>query len=419
MLTSILRYPAYRWLWLSNLAGSAGRWSLVLILGVQVLELTHSSFWVGAALFATQGPVILLAPLSGVLADRFDRRTLNAASTALSAVATEAFALLSLSGHLTLPVTMLLATLYGVSFVLQMTLRSTLVPSLVAPHDLLNAVSLSQVGTQGAEFIGPALTTPFLVAGGPAMAWTVCAVLYTAATLLILPIGPARAMPAGAARRPTRMLDSFRYFGVRPLALTAICAVALHCALTMAYQGMLPMFVSNDLNAASSSYGALLTSIGLGAVVGSLLLAGLATGRHRALIFLVSLLGSGLFLSAMAVARDNLMAIGLGFFVGGTQAVFMSMALALIQSSVEDSFRGRATSVFQLITLTPMALIGWGMGGLADVVEPRPVMVVSGLCFVVAMALFAALSPWLRRLFRADGWEVAPGGPAPEVAAQA
>ena len=65
----------------------------------------------------------------------------------------------------------------------------------------------------------------------------------------------------------------------------------------------------------------------------------------------------------MAVARDNLMAIGLGFFVGGTQAVFMSMALALIQSSVEDSFRGRATSVFQLITLTPMALIGWGMGG--------------------------------------------------------
>lgn len=46
-------------------------------------------------------------------------------------------------------------------------------------------------------------------------------------------------------------------------------------------------------------------------------------------------------------------------------------------------------------------------------------MVVSGLCFVVAMALFAALSPWLRRLFRADGWEVAPGGPAPEVAAQA
>lgn len=418
MLTSILRYPAYRWLWLSNLAGSAGRWSLVLILGVQVLQLTHSSFWVGAALFATQGPVILLAPISGMLADRFDRRTLNAASTALSAVTTEAFALLSLSGRLTLLLTMLLATLYGVSFVLQMTLRSTLVPSLVSREDLLNAVSLSQVGTQGAEFVGPAITTPFLVAGGPAMAWTVCAVLYTAATLLVLPIGPARATPEGAERRAVRMGESFRYFAVRPLVLTAIFAVALHCSLTMAYQGMLPMFVSNDLNSASSTYGALLTSIGLGAVVGSLLLAGLSTGRHRSLIFVVSLVGSGLFLTAMGAARDNLLAIGLGFFVGGTQAVFMSMALALIQASVDNSFRGRATSVFQLITLTPMALIGWGMGGLADVVEPRPVMVVSGICFVAAMALFAAFSPWLRRLFRSDGWEVASDLRASEVAAQ-
>jgi MFS family permease len=418
MLTSIVRYPAYRWLWLSNLAGSAGRWSLVLILGAQVLALTHSSFWVGAALFATQGPVILLAPVSGILADRFDRRTLNAASTALSAVATEAFALLSLSGHLTLLLTMLLATLYGVSFVLQMTLRSTLVPSLVSREDLLNAVSLSQVGTQGAEFIGPAITTPFLVAGGPAMAWTVCALLYTAATLLVIPIGPARATPEGAERQPVGMRQSFRYFTLRPLVLTAIFAVALHCSLTMAYQGMLPMFVSNDLHALSSTYGALLTSIGLGAVVGSLLLAGLSTGRYRSLIFVVSLVGSGVFLSAMGAVHDNLLAIGLGFFVGGTQAVFMSMALTLIQGSVDNSFRGRATSVFQLITLTPMALIGWGMGGLADVVEPAPVMVVSGLCFVAAMALFAALSPWLRRLFRPDGWEVAADLRASEVAAQ-
>ena len=415
MLTSVVRYPAFRWLWLSGLAGSAGRWSLVLVLGAQVLQLTHSSFWVGAALFATQGPVILFAPVSGMMADRFDRRTLNAASTALSAVATGAFALLSLTGRLTLPLAMLLSVLYGVSFVLQMTLRSTLVPSLVAPRDLLNAVSLSQVGTQGAEFLGPFITTPFLVAGGPALAWTVCTVLYVASTLLILPIGPTRATPDGAERRRVRMSESFRYFAIRPLVLTTICAVALHCSLTMAYQGMLPMFVSNDLGATNSTYGALLTSIGLGAVVGSLVLAGLATGRHRPLIFLVSLVGSGVFLTAMGAARDNLLAIGLGFFVGATQAVFMSMTLALIQSSVDNSFRGRATSVYQLITLTPMALIGWGMGGLADVVEPRPVMVVSGLAFVAAMAFFGGFSPWLRRLFRPEGWEAGAGLRPPEA----
>lgn len=414
MLTS-LRYPAYRWLWLSNLGGSAGRWALVLVLGAQILALTHSSFWVGAALFATQGPVILLAPVSGWMADRFDRRTLNAASTALSAAATGLFALLSATGRLNLTVAMCLAVLYGVSFVLQMTLRSTLVPSLVAPKDLLNAVSLSQVGTQGAEFLGPAITTPFLVAGGPALAWTVCALLYVAATILVLPIGPARAERVGHAEQGG-LRHSFRYFLVRPLVLATICAVALHCSLTMSYQGMLPMFVSNDLDATSSVYGALLTSIGLGAVVGSLLLARFSAPPHRPLIFVLSLLGSGLSLTALAISSSGPLALLMGFLTGGTQAVFMSMTLALIQGAVDNRYRGRATSVYQLITLTPMALIGWGMGGLADVVEPRPVMLVSGLAFVIAMALFGLLSPPLRGLLGAGAWQGSAAAMPPEVA---
>jgi hypothetical protein len=93
-----------------------------------------------------------------------------------------------------------------------------------------------------------------------------------------------------------------------------------------------------------------------------------------------------------------------GFVAGGTQAMFMSATLALVQSSVGNEFRGRATSLYQMITLTPMALFGWGMGGLADIVEPRPVMVAGGALFLVAMAVYAWRSPWLRGLFRPDGW---------------
>jgi hypothetical protein len=89
----------------------------------------------------------------------------------------------------------------------------------------------------------------------------------------------------------------------------------------------------------------------------------------------------------------------------------MSMTLALIQSSVDDDFRGRATSFYQMITLAPMAVFGWGMGGLADVTEPRPLMVVSGIAFLVAMAAYAASSPWLRRLFDPAGWQDARAGP--------
>ena len=404
---SSFRYPTYRWLWLSNLAASAGRWALVLILSAQLLQLTHSSFWVGLGLFLTQGPVILLAPYSGVLADRFDRRTLNVVAASLSAVTTGVFGLLSWLGLVSLLSILTLSLLFGLSFVFQMTLRSTLVPSLVPPEKLVNAISLFQVGTQGAQFLGPALATPLLVKQGPAAAWSLCAVLYVAAAVLSVFVGERRAPKRQNAARH-RLVASFHYMRARPLAWIAILAVALHCSLTMAYQGMLPMFVSTDLRAGASSYGLLLSTIGLGAVIGSLALAHFSDSRYRPALFVLSLVGSGASLSIMGGAPSIGVAVVSGFFVGGTQAMFMSMTLALIQATVDDEFRGRATSFYQLITLAPMAVLGWGMGGLADVTEPRPLMVVSGLLFLLVMAAYAALSPQLRRLFSTAGWREAP-----------
>jgi MFS family permease len=404
---SSLRQPAYRWLWCGNVAGSAGRWALVLVLSAQLLQVTHSSFWVGLGLFLTQGPVVLVAPFSGALADRFDRRKLNVAAVSVSALTTGLFALLTWLGAMSLPIMLVLSLLFGVSFVFQMTLRSTLVASLVPRAGILNAVSLFQVGTQGAQFLGPILATPLLATRGPAAAWLLCSLLYAAAAVLSARVGESRVSGGGGDRGESiadRLASSLRYLRMRPLAWTAILAVTIHCSLTMAYQGMLPMFVSMDLGAGTSSYGALLATIGVGAVTASLVMARLSGERHRPALFIVSLLGSGVGLSVLGLARDTTVAYVAGFVAGGTQAMFMSATLALVQSSVGNEFRGRATSLYQMITLTPMALFGWGMGGLADVVEPRPVMVAGGALFLVAMAVYAWRSPWLRGLFRPDGW---------------
>ena len=400
---SSFRYAAYRWLWLGNVMGSAGRWVLVLVLSTQLFQITHSSFWVGLGLFLTQGPVVLMAPFSGALADRLDRRMLNVASAAASSVTTALFALMTWLGLISLPVILCLSLLFGLSFVFQMTLRSTLVPSLVPHAGILNAVSLFQVGTQGAQFLGPALATPLLALEGPATAWAFCSLLYAASAVLSVGVGESR-VPASETTTRHRLTGSLRYLRVRPLAWAAICAVALHCSLTMAYQGMLPMFVAMDLRADASSYGALLTSIGVGAVVGSLCLARLSDRSHRPALFAVSLVGSGLALSVLGAAPSVPVAVVAAFVTGGTQAMFMSMTLALVQSSIDNEYRGRATSLFQMITLTPMALFGWGMGGLADVTEPRPIMVLGGVAFLIAMAVYAARSTWIRGLFRSEGW---------------
>jgi len=365
--------------------------------------MTHSSFWVGLGLFLTQGPVILLAPFSGALADRFDRRTLNLLSSLVSAAVTAMFGVLSWAGIDSLAVWMALALLFGLSFVAQMTIRATLTPSMVPPDTLLNATSLVQVGLQGAQFAGPLLATPILAAYGPAAAWAFCSVLYVISAVLCARIGEVR----GGGRRDDGgfgLTVAYRYLRSRGAAWVAVWAVALHCMLTMSYQGMLPMFVAVDLHAEPATYGALLTSIGLGAVIGSLALAQFSGPRPRAALFVYALVFSGIALTLLGVTRNAGFALALGFLVGSSQAMFMSMTLAIIQSSVEDEYRGRATSFYQLITLTPMALFGWGMGGLADITEPRPLMIAAGIAFILSMVVYGFFSSWLRGLLGPTGW---------------
>src|ERR671937_1483702 len=104
-----LRHSGYRWLWFSSAAGNSGRWAFSMAIGWLTLELTHSGFWVGAAVFATSGPIILVSPLAGLLADRFDRRRVLGAAFALSALASGGIATLSALHVLYLPGLLLLA----------------------------------------------------------------------------------------------------------------------------------------------------------------------------------------------------------------------------------------------------------------------------------------------------------------------
>ena len=408
---SSFRYPKFRWLWLSNLAGSAGRWTLVLVLSVQLLQMTHSSFWVGLGLFLTQGPAILLAPFSGALADRMDRRALNVISCLVSAAVTALFGLVTWVHAESPALWMALSLAFGVSFVAQMIVRATLTPSTVPREGLLNATSLIQVSLQGAQFLGPFLATPILAAGGPALAWAFCSLMYLVAAALSITVGESR---GGGERHNlgSGLVLAYRNLRLHGAAWVAILVVALHCTLTMSYQGMLPMFVAADLHAGTPTYGALLASIGLGAMIGSLGLAQFSGRRYRPALFVYATLISGFALSALGAVTTPDFALILGFCVGSSQAMFMSMTLAIIQSSVDDEYRGRATSIYQMITLTPMALFGWGMGGLADITEPRPLLIACGIAFVLLMAIYVAFSTRLRALFTVDGWRLAAQVPA-------
>ena len=391
-----LRYGGYRWLWISNAAGNSGRWAFSMAIGWLTLELTHSGFWVGALVFASSGPLILVSPLAGMLADRIDRRLLLAAAFGVTALACGGIALLSGLHLLSLPALIVLGVTFGAGFSVQVVAWNVIVPQLVPRADLLNAISLAAVARQGSQFVGPALATPLFVLAGPAAAFWLCFALYALALLLTLPIPAVR--PVGYHGMLEPIAEGLRYMRAVPVVWLLIVLVGAHCTLTMAYMGLLPSFVAGTLHGGDGLFGTIMTVVGLGAIVGSLALAAMTSTRQRGPWLLFTCVVSGLSLTLLGLAREPVLATVAAFLVGASQTMAMSVTLAMLQEWAKDEYRGRVTSVYNLLSGGPMALMGWGDGGLADVYPPALVLIASGLAFLAVMAAMAARWADVRRL---------------------
>ena len=132
-----------------------------------VYEVTRSNAWVGFVTMAAQLPSLVVTPLAGLLADRFDRRRVLAGTFTLNLLNNLLLALLVLSGQIT-PVGLLsIALVNGILRATEMPTTQALLPNCVPAHYLLNAVALHQLMQQGSRMMGPVLLLPLIHVLGP------------------------------------------------------------------------------------------------------------------------------------------------------------------------------------------------------------------------------------------------------------
>ena len=160
---SALRHPHFRRLWIGTFCSTAGQWVQSATLGWVVYDLTQSSALLGAVLSMRAIPMLLLAPVSGVVAERYDRRYALALSQLVVVFISFAIAL-GLALH-RLQVWHLFAftLLAGVGMVFDRTMRNTLVFGTVPRADVANAVALNSIAFSLMRTAGPA-AAGFLIA---------------------------------------------------------------------------------------------------------------------------------------------------------------------------------------------------------------------------------------------------------------
>jgi len=398
----------FRQLWLGQVVSQMGDWFDTIALYTIILNLTGSGRDVGLLLVARFVPSFLCGSMSGVVADRFSRRTIMIVSDLLRAVVVLGFLFVRRADQL---------WIIYVLTVLQLSLstffepaKTAAVPSIVTDRELVSANAISSVTwsimlTLGAA-IGGLITGWF----GTNAAFVLDALSYLLSAALIynvnLPKRPKRErqkLTFGRALGITETIEGARYVKRRPSVL-ALLLVKPAWGLGGGILTLLAVFGERIFpvgKSAATGIGVLFAARGIGTAVGPIVarrIAGEGTKRLQVSIGIAFLIG-GIFYFAFGASTSFIVALlvlGIAHTGGSILWVFSTV---LLQRSVEDNFRGRVFAAeLALLTLT-MAASNYVTGELLDRfgVSPRIVTMGIGVFFLLPGIIWFASRRWWDR----------------------
>lgn len=398
-----LRRFNYR-LWAAGaLVSNVGTWMQRIAQDWLVLnELTRQSGTaVGFVMSLQFGPPILLMPLAGFLADRYDKRRLLMATQSAMMLCALGLGLLVLSGHVQLWQVYAFAGIVGCVSAIDSPVRQTFVAELVGERDLPNAVALNSSIFNSAQLIGPALAGALIAFSGTGWVFIVNAASFVAviaalAGMRLDELAPPT--PAGSAQPRPSIADGLRYIRRHPDLMMALAMLFLVATYGLNFPIFVSTMVVREFHGEAHLYGALSSTMAVGSVLGALLSAsrqppGLRRLARSALAF--GVLGTLAALMPVPVPFGGMLLL-----LGIAAQVFTTSANSFVQLGTEPALRGRVMAIYMGIFLgcTPLGapLVGW----VADTLGPRWALGVGA-----ASGMLAATVAWAfarRRLRRED-----------------
>lgn len=398
LLRRSFRHRNYRLFFLGQGVSLIGTWLTRVALGWWVYRLTGSELMLGAVAFAGQIPTFLLAPLGGVLSDRYDRHRMLVVTQALGMLQSGLLALLAMSTWARIEYILLLAAFQGVINAFDTPARQAFLVEIVeAREDLPNAIALNSSMVNGARLIGPSFAGLLIALFGEAGCFAIDAVTYVAV------LGSLLLMRVARRERPRLNPPMFSELGAglayaarsRPIRAVLVL-LALVSLFGAPYSTLMPVFAAQLLGGGPSTLGFLMAAAGAGAVVGGLWLAARSSVSGLGTSIAVSALAFGAALVAFSFSRTLILSLALMVITGAGMMVQMAGSNTVLQTLVDEDKRGRIMSLYTMAFFGMMPLGSLAAGVFADRFGAPNTLLVGGLITILSGLVFWRMLPTLQ-----------------------
>ncbi|MDG2277453.1 MAG: MFS transporter [Pseudomonadales bacterium] len=401
----VLLVRNFVWLWIGSLGSSFAMNMQIIARGWLVYTLTSSAIDLAWVTMSFMLPTVLFSLYGGVLADRLQKKKVIVWAQALNCLATLIMAVIIFSEQVAFWDFIYFGFFNGTILALSMPARQAFVPELIEEKLVFAAMGLNTAGWNLARIIGPAfagLLIALIAEGdktshyGVGIVYVVIAALYfiSAATMLLIDkSGRVKRDSKGSAWEDMR--EGVTYVLANPPVFGLIVLSIIPFLFGMPLNTLLPAFNEEILGGHADDLGFLVSSMGVGAIIGSFMMATMGDLKRKGAWLIITCVGWGAVTSAFGMSESYVLAVAMIAAVGWFSSWNMSMNRGMMQMQVDNHMRGRVMSIDMMSHgLMPLGVfpISW----IAENYDVGTALVVSGSIFIALTLLSVWFIPSVR-----------------------
>ncbi len=392
-----LKYRNFRLFLSGQLISLIGNYVQTVAQAWLVYRLTGSAALLGLVAFAGQISLFVLTPITGAVADSKSRKHILFATQIAPMILSLIMAVLTLSGHIHVWHVFTVAALLGVVNAFDFPVRQAFVAELVNKEDLMSAVTLNSSMINSARMIGPGVGG--LLIAGIGEGWCF---LLNAASFVAVIIGLLMMTSEAAPRTPARhfragVAEAFNFVRHTGPVGGLLVLLGLISFMGLRYEILMPVYAREILHGGPTEFGLLMGASGVGAVLGSLVLATFGNVRTLGDWAAFAAIGFGGTLVLLSFSHSFALSLVVMLLIGFTMVTELDASNTLVQRIVPDELRGRVMAIWTMMLsgLAPFGSLLVGM--LAQHFSARRTFAAGGMACIMGGMGFGFSVPILRR----------------------